>query len=100
MSTSPHPVGFHPDALAETRAAYEWYAERDELAAQGFIRALDVAVAVVAASPEAWPRFSGGTRRCWLRSYPYFVVYRVMLEELQVVAVAHAKRHPDYWRQR
>jgi hypothetical protein len=39
-------------------------------------------------------------RRCRLRRFPYGVIYHADEMEILVVAVAHAHRRPDYWRDR
>jgi plasmid stabilization system protein ParE len=41
-----------------------------------------------------------GTHRVMLHRYPYFVVFRELARKIQIVAVAHAKRRPGYWRGR
>jgi len=40
------------------------------------------------------------TRRIVLRRFPYSVVYWPDPEDLLVVAVAHQRRKPGYWRSR
>jgi hypothetical protein len=32
--------------------------------------------------------------------FPFSVYYRVLPDDLQILAVKHDKRHPDYWRDR
>ena len=56
-------------------------------------------------SPEAWPRWQGWDREPAVRSravdrFPYRVVYFVADELVTVLAVAHEKRRPGYWRDR
>ncbi|MBP88756.1 MAG: hypothetical protein CMJ64_18930 [Planctomycetaceae bacterium] len=46
------------------------------------------------------PTYLHGTRRYLLERFPYFVVYRETEEKLQVIAIAHGKRKPGYWRRR
>ena len=93
-------VEFHPLAADEVEAAESWYRERNETAATRFRRELDRAVGLIAERPEAAPPYVGNTRRFLLRRFPFFVVYRVFSQRIQVVAVAHARRRPHYWRQR
>jgi hypothetical protein len=38
------PVEFHPEAIAEVQAAFEWYRQRSEGAAAAFLTELDQAV--------------------------------------------------------
>jgi len=41
-----------------------------------------------------------GTRRHLARRFPYAVVFAERPDRLLIIAVAHCKRHPDYWRER
>jgi plasmid stabilization system protein ParE len=93
-------VELHPHAIAEAKAAYEWYAERNPAAANAFMAALDDAVNRIPDSPERWPLQLHGTRKFVLRRFPYSVIYRRTDGALQVVAVAHGRRRPGYWRRR
>lgn len=40
------------------------------------------------------------TRRNLLRRFPFSVAYRVELQRMLIVAVAHARRRPGYWKPR
>jgi plasmid stabilization system protein ParE len=93
-------VVFHPEAIAEARAAYSWYGERNQSAAQAFMAELDMAVTRVMESPATWPVYRHETRRCLFERFPFFLVYRQRGEEVEILAVAHAKRRPGYWRSR
>jgi len=50
--------------------------------------------------PEAWPSFEHGTRRYLLRRFPFSVVYRIEPTRIVIVAMAHFRRRPGYWRSR
>jgi hypothetical protein len=39
-------------------------------------------------------------RRANLKRFQYHVIYRVNINTLFIIAFAHAKRHPDYWKSR
>ena len=41
-----------------------------------------------------------GTRKFLLRRFPYGVVYRITKSAIQVIAVAHGRRRPGYWKSR
>lgn len=41
-----------------------------------------------------------GVRRMLLHKFPYAVVYLTSGEEILVVAFAHCRRNPGYWRDR
>jgi toxin ParE1/3/4 len=38
-----------------------------------------------------------GFRRIGVRGFPYHLAYRLTDDEVQVLAVAHDRRRPDYW---
>jgi plasmid stabilization system protein ParE len=88
------------EALAEAEAAARWYAERSPAAGLGFDDEVAAAEAAITERPEAWPLFVHGTRRYLLRRYPFCIVYRFDADRIVIVAVAHAKRRPGYWKQR
>ena len=55
--------------------------------------------------PEAWATWPGWDREPVVRSkgvsdFPYRVVYFAADDLLMIVAVAHSKRRPGYWRDR
>jgi len=96
----PYPVEIHPDAIQEAAAAVKWYASRSQQAAEAFFVELDRAVEIISESPDRWPAYLHATRRYLLRRFPFAVVYRVRPQVIQVVAIAHGKRRPGYWRKR
>lgn len=94
------PIDFHPEAIAEAAAAGEWYRERSDAAAAAFLTELDRAIESIAEAPDRWPQYLHQTRRFLLRRFPFSVVYRRVGDRVQVVAVAHGRRRPGYWRSR
>ena len=101
MATSPlQPFEYHLEAIHEARAAYQWYAERSQRAADGFIDELDRAEELVRGHPQIAGGYYHGTR-CWkLRRYPFGLVYIERDDTVFCVAVAHLKRKPGYWKDR
>jgi len=93
-------VVFHRLAMEEAEAAYAWYAEQNPAAAEMFLVDLDVSVARVQEAPEVWPRFRRKCRRFVFRRFPFNLIYRVLPDRIEVVAVAHQRRRPLYWRGR
>jgi len=89
-----------PEAMAEAREARLWYAARSPAAAADFMADLDRALVKIDEGPDRWPSYDHGTRRFLLHRFPFSVVYRVRGGHVLIVAVAHAKRNPGYWRRR
>jgi plasmid stabilization system protein ParE len=96
----PRPIELHPESIAEARDAREWYAERSSVAADAFMAELDLAIDQIRQWPDRWAAYLHGTRRYLLKRFPYLVVYRATADKLQVIAVAHGRRRPGYWRHR
>jgi toxin ParE1/3/4 len=94
-------VEIHPDALAEVEAAVAWYAERSSRAPAAFIEEIDNAIQAILNAPKRWPIFESDFRRVPLFRFPYAIVYREKSEDLiQILAVAHGRRRPSYWKAR
>jgi plasmid stabilization system protein ParE len=93
-------VEFHEAASLEFEAAFAWYLERSERAALRFAREIERAVAAIAAAPKRFPADRVGARRLLLRSFPFAVIYRELHSVIQVLAVAHGRRRPGYWKTR
>lgn len=90
----------HPEAVAEARSARQWYAERSTAAAGAFIQEVDDAIANIGEAPRRWPVYLHGTRRFAFRRFPFLLVYRESKDLILIVALAHAKREPGYWKNR
>jgi len=91
---------FFEDALTEVEDDRVWYRNRSESAEAGFLRELDHAIQQLIDAPAQWPRHLAGTRRYVFPTYPYSLVYFLENHVIRVVAVAHDKRRPGYWRKR
>lgn len=91
---------FHPGAEEEAQQARSWYAERSASAADAFLAELDAAMSAISEAPLRWPRIHGGYRRFPLRNFPFGIVYAVRADCVEVMAVAHDRRRPGYWRVR
>ncbi len=93
-------VEIHEEAALESEAAVEWYLERSALAASKFDEALSRPMDMVVEAPHRWSAGSHGTRRFILQRFPFSIVYRELPAAIQVLAIAHARRKPGYWKQR
>jgi hypothetical protein len=69
-------------------------------AATSFESAFAQAVARIRESPHRWPVYFKDFRKYTLRQFPFSIVYQDFPSEIVVVAVAHGRRKPGYWRDR
>ena len=54
----------------------------------------------LAVDPLMWPEDEDAIRRHILRHFPYTVFYEIQGTIVTVLAVAHQRRKPGYWRKR
>ncbi len=94
------PVDFLPGARRDFDESFDWYAERSRHAAVRFAGAVNLTLAAITAGPERFAPVDEIHRACPVRRFPFRVVYRVAAGSIVVVAIAHAKRHPGYWKDR
>lgn len=50
--------------------------------------------------PDGWHPMGPDLRRCLLRRFPYGLIYGKEDADIVLVAVAHTRRRPEYWRGR
>jgi toxin ParE1/3/4 len=93
-------VRLHPLAADEAEAAYAWYLERNATVSEAFLQELDAAMQIILEAPERWPTLYGHYRRYLLHRFPFSVVYFRRGDLVEVIAVAHHRRRPGYWRKR
>lgn len=94
-------VRFHRLAAREYRFAKAWYRERDASVAGRFRDAVDSAMNRIVADADSHPVLVDDIRWVRVRKFPYMLVFvRENSDSLLVLALAHAKRRPGYWRRR
>jgi plasmid stabilization system protein ParE len=93
-------VVFHPGASEDYAAAFAWYHVRGTALASNFESEVDRAIRLISQHPSRWPRFDDQRRRLIVRKFPYSIIYELHGDDVLVLAVAHGKRRPYYWRER
>ena len=93
-------VEVHPEAEKEFAEAKKWYGQRSRLAARAFVTEISNAIREVTTSPTRWAKIADGPRRFVLSRFPFAIIYRVESEKIIVLAIAHQRRLPGYWRER
>jgi hypothetical protein len=98
-------VVFEPDGSHELEAAALWYESQHSGLGLTFLTAVDRTVDHLAAWPDAGTLVPGVPAHLEVRQmpvgrFPYRIAYLVRSWELRVLAVAHTRRRPGYWRSR
>ena len=98
-------VRFEDEADAEYRQAGRWYENRRTGLGLEFFNAVDAAIRQIVDFPGVGavvPRVPGDlpVRRLAVARFPYHVVYLETSEVFRILAVAHDRRRPGYWKSR
>lgn len=88
-----------PRANQDIVEAASWYAKQSESTDEAFAEAIDEAFAEIADAPSRWPTLDVVFRYRLVSRFPYIVVYRLRVDSIVVVAVAHTSR-AVYWSDR
>ena len=85
-------------AQAEIEEAIRWYEEATPGMGSAFHESLYDALTFVSENPEASPVAFDQFRCKVVKKFPFLVFYLLHAETIEVIAVAHQKRRPGYWR--
>ena len=88
-------------ARADVLAAQAWYSRREPALGARFIATVAAAAKKLQRFPEsAEVVHSPSFRRAVIPGFPYSLIYRIRGQKIVVIAVIHASRHPDAWKER
>lgn len=92
-------------AESDMRTAAAWYEKRQAGLGEDFLQELARRLEVVELQPhqfgrEDCNRKGRDVRFCRLRRFPYRIVFEIREACLVVLAIAHARRRPGYWKRR
>lgn len=92
----------HPEALREYDDAAAWYEEQRSGLGGEFSDAIEAAVRTILADPGRFQPLDAGLRIFRLKRFNYHLIYRWSPEKdlIFILAIAHQRRQPDYWRLR
>lgn len=95
-------VDVHPDVYKELEHSRQWYEERTNGLGIDFLDEVSRAIETICQEPAIWPFYDEKSmiRRYLVHRFPYGIVYRVRDHVIQIFAVMHLRRNPDYWRER
>ena len=88
---------FEVHARQELRDAIAYYDSLSSRLGDKFREEVERLISLLLKFPNAWPELSLSTRRCRTKRFPYALIYRSKEEEIEIVAVMHLSREPNYW---
>lgn len=87
-------------AREEFLEAVAFYSAETPRLGTEFIDEFEHALGLIAANPGLGSPYEENTRRKLLRRFPFQLIYEVQSDHILVVAVAHERQRPGYWRER
>jgi len=94
------PYSFHPEAEAEFAAAALFYESRAASLGRSFSAEVQRTISLILEYPDAGALVRPAVRKTLVDRFPYSVVYRRDPESVVILAIAHARRWPGYWKRR
>ncbi len=95
-----HPLLVRPEAEQDMAEGRDWYEGRREGLGAEFLTAVDEVFACIRETPELYAPEYKSVRRVGLNRFPYVVYYRIVGDDVEVLAVLHGSRSPRSWRSR
>lgn len=91
---------FHPEAEHELTEAALHYDREVEGLGDRFLSEIRRATTLLGKNPRMGHRVEGQLRRVILRRFPFSLIYAHHADNIFILAVAHQRRRPGYWRTR
>ena len=93
-------VEFHPAAEVELAAAVEVGEARAPGLGAELLHEVRRVAALVSELPDIGEPLDQRHRRFPLRRFPFALMYQVNNDRLLILAIAHRRQRPGYWRER
>jgi plasmid stabilization system protein ParE len=93
-------ISIHETAEIELNDAADFYDIACPNLGSAFIDEIQRTIEKISEFPDAAQVVRGQIRKKPAAKFPYSVIYSVHADEIRILAVAHQKRRPLYWRTR
>ena len=94
------PLCLHEDADLELNDAADYYDRESPSLGSAFLDEVDSGFDRICANPDAAVEVARGIRKLVLARFPYALVYEIRDDAIRILAIAHQRRRPYYWRGR
>lgn len=90
----------HPQAKEELEQTILFYKKQQAGLEKRFIEALEDAVNRACRNPLLYRKIDYDSRKCRLLHFPYAIVFRAKSAQLEIIAIMHLRKQPNYWQSR
>lgn len=95
------PVVLHSQAIEELDSAISYYEIQKAGLGLEFLSEMEQAISRIQQHPNLGTAYKiSGLRRYVIQRFPFLIFYAERETFIWIVAIAHSKRRPDYWRRR
>ena len=95
------PLRLEDEAEAELIAAADYYQEKRPGLGLLFEEKIREACQRIQRNPGLFPFYKKTPcQKCLVEQFPYLIFYRELDRHISIVALAHGRRRPGYWRKR
>lgn len=93
-------IYFHPEAEKELNSSIDFYNLKVSGLGLEFLSQIERAVDQIEQNPLFWKIKGRNIRQYILKQFPYSIFYVIDPTQIHIVAIAHQKRKPFYWKTR
>jgi plasmid stabilization system protein ParE len=88
------------DAEADIKDAYQWYELQRKGLGESFLLCIEEALSRVSRTPLIYAIVHKDIRRTLIHRFPFGVFYIEGKKNITVLAILHARRNPQTWKER
>ncbi|MDO9423000.1 MAG: type II toxin-antitoxin system RelE/ParE family toxin [Methylobacter sp.] len=90
----------HPQAQEEMEQSIIFYKKQQAGLEKRFIEAAEDAINRVCRNPLLYRKIDDDVRKCRLLHFPYAIIFRRKAPHIEIIAVMHLRKLPNYWQSR
>jgi toxin ParE1/3/4 len=89
---------FHPAAEAEHLESVAYFESKGPGLGASYLEEFEGIIGTICNAPHRYPiEMQPDVRRIRMKKFPFTILFRESLDDVQVLAVAHNRRRPQYW---
>ena len=95
-------ITFLLEAEEEMNSSAQYYNQQSSGLGLYFLEEKEKSLPFIEKGPERWPFYEQNIHKYNIRRFPFsiFYVFEKDIDKIIIIAVAHQKRKPGYWKQR
>lgn len=89
-----------PEAEADLAKTFSWYEDKRQGLGYDFLLQIEAGLKVLERTPEVHSQGYKGTRKYFIRRFPYKIIYLIEHKTVIVITVLHTRRAPELAKKR